>query len=98
MQNHFSSLDALENTLGAYLIIEDYDIDDLAGWCRKYWPAAPRAREFKEQLRAAIQQPGLVSPQTYRSWTADPRFPTQEQLQEHLKEVWMACFPGEAVE
>lgn len=87
----------LRSILGAYLNIEDYDLDGLSEWCGKADFTIPRVREFKEQLLAAVKQPGLVTPQVYQSWTANRDFATQEELQEHLKEVWNACFPAEAI-
>ncbi len=92
------SKSTLQRILQSNLLVEAYDPEDLADWCVKSYPALESCREFREQLLAAIQHPGLISPETYELWTLDERFPTQEQLQVHFKDIWNMCFPDDTID
>lgn len=89
---------ALQEILSENLLADAYDLRFLAEWCKKSYPGLEICREFRNQLLDAIQHPGLVSPKTYEAWTDDDSYPTQELLHEHLKEIWNACFPDEAMD
>jgi hypothetical protein len=88
----------LQRIIQSNLLVEAYDPEDLADWCIKSYPALESCRKFRAQLLDAIQHPGLISPKTYEMWTLDERFPTQELLQAHLKDIWNMCFPHEVIE
>ena len=81
----------------AYLFVEEHGFDALANWCRKSYPHLESCREFRDQLWTAIEHPGTITPQIYETWTFDDSFTTQEEVQAHLKKVWSACFPDEAL-
>lgn len=87
----------LQRILTNNLLVEAYDPESLADWCKRSYPALESCREFRRQLLDAIQHPGLVSPKNYELWTLDDGFPTQELLQSHLKDIWNMCFPDEAL-
>jgi len=88
-------LSALKKIFEAYL---DHDVDDLetlVAWCRR--PAdSPQRMQFKQQLRTAIDRPGLLSPQTFESWT-NVSMDDQPEMQKRLQTIWNECFPGEAI-
>lgn len=88
-------LPALEELFTSHLLGESYDLNELARWCQEQWPKLPFAHEFREQLRTAIDKPGILDPRNYARWTDDNSYRTQEQLQDHLKGIWNACFPAE---
>ncbi len=88
----------LQRILTASLVVEGYDPEGLADWCKRSYPALESCREFRRQLLDAIQHPGIVSPKTYELWTFDESYPTQELLQAHFKNIWNMCFPDEALE
>jgi len=98
MNNPYQMEPALEEMISSHLNIEAYAFDELAEWCRKAWPATQLARDFKKQLQAAINNPGQITPQIYRSWTSDDNLETQEAVNTRLDELWNACFPDEAIE
>lgn len=86
---------ALQDMLSSHLDVGAYALDELAGWCKKAWPASQLAREFKTQLKEVINHPGVITPEIYKRWTNDDGFESQEDLNGHLVEVWNACFPEE---
>ena len=97
MNSQNNSETALETILSGSLNADSYDLDELADWCLKACPGTPLGRAFKEQLHAALLEPGLLTTKKYQHWTSDCRLQTQEKLQEHLKEVWNTCFPDECI-
>lgn len=97
MNNPYQMEPALQEMISSHLDIEAYAFDELTDWCRKSWPASQLARDFKEQLRAAIDAPGMITPKIYRSWTNDDNLETQEKVNSRLKELWNACFPDEPI-
>ncbi len=82
--------------ISAYLDHDTYLLEKLALWCRNASPASQLAVEFKQQLSAALEHPGLVNPQTYEKWTGED-MEAQGDVQERLKEIWNTCFPEEAI-
>ncbi|MDI1313283.1 hypothetical protein [Prosthecobacter sp.] len=88
---------ALESLISSHLNVEAYALKELARWCRAAWPSSSRAREFKEQLRNAINTPGLITPEMYEKWTSDDKLETQEAVNMRLKDLWNACFPAESI-
>lgn len=98
MNNPYQMEPVLEEMISSHLNIEAYAFDELSEWCREAWPSSQLARDFKEQLRAAISNPGLITPQIYRAWTSDDNLETQEAVDSRLKELWNSCFPGEHID
>lgn len=95
--NPTDRITTLKEILSASLLVEGYDLEGLADWCKRSYPSLVRCREFKKQLLDAIQNPGLVSPNTYEQWTLDEDYPTQELLQDHFRNIWSQCFPNDLV-
>lgn len=95
MNSPSEQLPELKQTFTAYLLGECYDLKSLARWCQVNWPKIPCTQDFRQQLRTAIENRGILTPQTYERWTDDDSYPTQDKLQDHLKEIWNACFPAE---
>ena len=83
----------LHQTLSLYLNPNAYDIECMARWVRGTKPAAgmEEAQAFKEELREALDHPGVVTPQLYESWTGED-MDDQDAVQNRLKEVWDWCF------
>jgi hypothetical protein len=92
------STSTLQEILTDNLLVDAYDPEGLADWCQRSYPALKICHDFRKQLLDSIQHPGLISPKTYEACTLDERFPTQDLLQSHLKDIWNICFPNESID
>lgn len=87
--------DALKKVFESYLDHDIYDLDSLASWCQRS-SSNPLRVTFKQQLSAAIEHSGLLSPQIFESWT-NVSIDGQAEMQSLLKSIWNECFPREAI-
>ncbi len=86
---------ALEHFLSAYQNVEVGELSRLAAYVRAphtHTPAIERLEHFKAELRHAIDNPGSLTPAIYEKWTGGAEMESQEALQEHLEEIWDACY------
>ncbi|WP_395738516.1 hypothetical protein [Prosthecobacter sp.] len=96
-RHHLRDKSMLEEMISNYLNPNFYDEEYLGAWCRRSWPEEAEARVFKVLLRAALDEPGLVTPQMYDRWThGDDSYDTQAKLQDHLQYLWELCFSEQA--
>lgn len=85
----------LRDILEVNLHVETGFLQELAQWCKDSLPSHASFSEvqaFKKQLLNALNEPGVVTPELYESWTDDDSYPTQEAVQQRLQEIWNACF------
>lgn len=95
-RHHLRDRTVLEDLIINYLTPDIYDPESLAERCQRSWPKNAELRVFKVMLKAALDEPGLVTPQMYDHWTGgDDSYDTQAKLQAHLQYLWNLCFPSE---
>lgn len=84
----------LEDVITNSLDADDFAIEDMAAWARK--PDAPEwfrahVTQFRAELKAALDQPGLVTPDDFENWTRVD-LQSQDEVQRHLHNIWRVCF------
>lgn len=91
---------ALEAVISTFLNVEDYDLESVAKWARRQdLPEVSREKRdhFKTELEHALKEGGTVTPQLFEKWTFVD-LETQDEVQEHLQEVWDVCFEDPKVD
>lgn len=87
---------SVQDLIATYLNIDIDEPEALERRCRRLEATNARVQEFKVVLKAALDEPGLVTPWMYEAWThGHDEYDTQDKLQAHLLEIWNLCFPAE---
>ncbi|WP_172683313.1 hypothetical protein [Verrucomicrobium spinosum] len=86
--------DVLAKLIKGHFDVEYYPLEEFGAWMRsRDLPADHKEvqRLFREQLQAAIEDVGLVSPRDFERWT-NVDAEDQSAVQHHLQELWDVCF------
>jgi len=85
-------LNSLIYLIKGHLDHDAYMLDELAEWVKEALSGGDSlAQNFQMELRAALDQQGMVTPALYKRWTGE-NLEDQESVQERLQEIWDACF------
>lgn len=85
---------ALEKMISNMLDVDDYDLELLAKWARRNdlpEPVRITRDTFRAKLQQALVAPFSITPRLFEKWT-NVAIDFQQEVQEHLQEIWEACF------